>query len=79
LHIIGALADGSAARCYQMFGFDFLLDVDASVHLLEVNGSPACAEALRETIVGDLVRLLLDGAEAELGGFELVWEQGACD
>lgn len=75
-----AFAEGTAARCYQMLGWDFLLDANARVHLLEVNGSPACAEALRETIVGDLVAILLDGQHAsETTGFQLVWEsrQGA--
>jgi tubulin--tyrosine ligase len=70
-----ALADGTTASCYQLLGWDFLLDANARVHLLEINGSPACAEALRETIVGDLVAILLDGQHASQGtGFQLIWE-----
>jgi len=75
-----ALAEGSSARCHQLFGWDFLLDANCRVHLLEINGSPACAEALRETIVRDLVAILLDGQHAsQETGFQLIWQnkQGA--
>ena len=29
---------------FQLFGFDFLLDDQLQVHLIEINGAPACAE-----------------------------------
>ena len=29
---------------FQLFGFDFLLDDQLQVHLIKINGAPACAE-----------------------------------
>jgi tubulin--tyrosine ligase len=31
-------------KCFQLFGYDFLLDADFNCHLLEVNATPAFAE-----------------------------------
>jgi len=30
--------------CFQLFGFDFLIDDTMKVWLVEVNGAPACAQ-----------------------------------
>lgn len=46
-------------RGWQLFGFDFLIDAEQRVHLLEINGSPAIADALRACITADLARLLI--------------------
>ncbi|GCB75910.1 hypothetical protein scyTo_0015393 [Scyliorhinus torazame] len=31
---------------FQLFGFDFMVDEDLKVWLIEVNGAPACAQRL---------------------------------
>ena len=37
------ITDGLGYRSFQVFGFDFMLDCDFKVWLIEVNGAPACA------------------------------------
>jgi hypothetical protein len=46
------------ARPFQLFGFDFMLDSGAQVHLLEVNGSPAARELLLPSVAAEIVRVL---------------------
>uniref|UniRef100_UPI0035901AF7 tubulin--tyrosine ligase n=1 Tax=Myxine glutinosa TaxID=7769 RepID=UPI0035901AF7 len=41
---------------FQMFGFDFMVDEDFHVWLIEVNGAPACAQKL----YGDLCQGIID-------------------
>jgi hypothetical protein len=53
------LRDKAGVRGFQLFGFDFLVDALRTVHLLEVNGSPAIAQALRAQITADLADVLL--------------------
>lgn len=55
----GGVDGECGVRGWQLFGFDFLVDADKRVHLLEVNGSPAIAEKLRPRIAADLAHLLL--------------------
>eukprot|EP00756_Hemistasia_phaeocysticola_P026803 Hpha_TRINITY_DN16084_c1_g4::TRINITY_DN16084_c1_g4_i1::g.120584::m.120584 len=43
---------------YQLFGFDFLLDGALRSWLLEVNGSPAIAEVLKDDMSADLAELV---------------------
>eukprot|EP00056_Hartaetosiga_gracilis_P008548 m.122149 g.122149 ORF g.122149 m.122149 type:complete len:121 (+) comp12934_c0_seq2:879-1241(+) len=45
---------------FQLFGFDFLVDAEYKVWLLEINGAPAAAERLREKIAGDICSLIID-------------------
>jgi tubulin--tyrosine ligase len=84
-------APAAGMRAYQMFGFDFLVDAQYRVHLLEVNASPGTAEALRPQIARDLLAIVVarlgarpvagaaDAAAREAaakGGFELVYSPG---
>jgi hypothetical protein len=46
------------SRPFQLFGFDFMLDADAQVHLLEINGSPAARQVLLPSVAQDIVRVL---------------------
>eukprot|EP01062_Namystynia_karyoxenos_P039656 TRINITY_DN28855_c0_g1_i1.p1 TRINITY_DN28855_c0_g1~~TRINITY_DN28855_c0_g1_i1.p1 ORF type:complete len:1392 (+),score=438.61 TRINITY_DN28855_c0_g1_i1:81-4178(+) len=68
MHRITALTINSAKRhltktfpplCpFQLLGFDFLLDGDGRSWLLEVNGSPAIAEVLKEDMSADLAEVV---------------------
>ena len=53
-------AYGSDAACFQLFGFDFILDENLRLVLLEVNGAPGIAEKLNQIIVDDLIELVVD-------------------
>ena len=33
-------------QSFQLFGFDFMVDEDFKVWLIEINGAPACAESV---------------------------------
>eukprot|EP00906_Rhabdomonas_costata_P033920 RCo047760 len=45
--------------CYQVFGFDFMLDENFTVFLIEINGQPAVAEALLPAFTQDCIDLLI--------------------
>ena len=47
-------------RAFNVFGYDFLVDADLKVWLLEVNSSPAVAEDLLQQFTKDLVELAVD-------------------
>jgi len=44
-------------HCFQLFGFDFMLDDRLKLWLLEVNGSPMIADKLRDNMVADLLQI----------------------
>ncbi|XP_067680791.1 tubulin--tyrosine ligase-like isoform X2 [Haliotis asinina] len=45
---------------FQLLGFDFMVDNDLKVWLLEVNGAPACAQKLLSSLVQSLVETAID-------------------
>lgn len=47
-------------RAFNVFGYDFLVDEDLGVWLLEVNSSPAVAEELLPEFTKDLIELAID-------------------
>jgi len=47
-------------RSFQLFGFDFMIDADFKVFLIEINATPASAEHLLENMVKDLVEVVID-------------------
>jgi len=49
-----------AMCCFQIFGFDFLVDDGFRVWLLEVNGQPWVAEALRPEFITDVIELVIN-------------------
>ena len=44
---------------FQLYGYDFIIDSDFRVWLLEVNGAPAAADRLRPAIARDIVALCI--------------------
>lgn len=52
--------EGLGYHSFQLFGFDFMIDAQFHVWLLEVNGAPACAKALLPALAQDLVRKAID-------------------
>ncbi|KAK2550820.1 Tubulin--tyrosine ligase [Acropora cervicornis] len=52
--------EGLGYDSFQLFGFDFMVDAKFHVWLLEVNGAPACANALLPALAEDLVRKAID-------------------
>jgi len=55
----GTERDGAAVDCFQLFGFDFMMDDAGKVWLIEVNGSPASAEALLDRMMEDLINVVI--------------------
>jgi len=47
-------------NCFQVFGFDFMVDSALKVWLVEVNSSPAIAEALADEFAKDVVSVAVD-------------------
>ncbi|XP_050405048.1 tubulin--tyrosine ligase [Patella vulgata] len=45
---------------FQLFGFDFILDENFKVWLLEINGAPACAQKLLPDLIDSLVATAID-------------------
>ena len=48
-------------RCFQLFGYDFIVSDGLEVHLLEINGSPGAAASLLRPMVDGMLRLLIPG------------------
>ncbi|XP_069810361.1 tubulin--tyrosine ligase [Dendropsophus ebraccatus] len=46
-------------QSFQLFGFDFMVDEDLKVWLLEVNGAPACAQKLYAELCRGIVDLAI--------------------
>ncbi|ORC87375.1 tubulin---tyrosine ligase [Trypanosoma theileri] len=49
----------SCTPCFQVFGYDFLIDERLRVWLLEINGSPGTAERVITTLVADTIEIVL--------------------
>lgn len=45
-------------RCFQLFGYDFMLDDRLQVKLLEINGSPGLAERYLSPVVSEMIQRL---------------------
>eukprot|EP01052_Picozoa_sp_SAG31_P034585 SAG31_NODE_4063_length_3625_cov_1.344016_4_plen_198_part_00 len=50
----------ASAVSFQLWGLDFMLDVDCNATLLEANVSPACAEVLLPQFAADFVEAIID-------------------
>lgn len=72
-HVLGD--PGCCVSCFQLLGYDFIVDAACRAWLLEVNGSPGVANHLLEPMVRDMLPLVLgqcDGAafERKESGFD---------
>lgn len=51
-------------QCFQLFGYDLMVDEDLNVSLLEINGSPGAAQALLPAMVEGIVKVLEEEEKA---------------
>lgn len=74
-------------HCFEMYGYDVLIDVDYKPWLLEVNASPSLTAntvadyEMKYGLLDDLLTLLdfekyLAGNELQVGGFDLLYKDG---
>eukprot|EP00930_Biecheleria_cincta_P095872 TRINITY_DN87770_c0_g1_i1.p1 TRINITY_DN87770_c0_g1~~TRINITY_DN87770_c0_g1_i1.p1 ORF type:complete len:532 (+),score=97.40 TRINITY_DN87770_c0_g1_i1:127-1722(+) len=74
-------------HCFELYGYDILLDMDYKPWLLEVNASPsltantAADYDMKFGLLDDLLTLLdmekyLSGTELQVGGFDLLYKDG---
>eukprot|EP00438_Fugacium_kawagutii_P021386 Skav232433 [mRNA] locus=scaffold189:192919:197144:- [translate_table: standard] len=75
-------------HCFEMYGYDILIDVDFKPWLLEVNASPSLTAntvadyEMKYGLLDDLLTLLdfekyLTGNELQIGGFDLLYKDGS--
>lgn len=74
-------------RCFEMYGYDILLDNDLKPWLIEINASPSLTASsnddynLKFGLLDDVLNIVdlegrLSGKEKHIGGFDLMWDDG---
>ncbi|KAK6185144.1 hypothetical protein SNE40_007440 [Patella caerulea] len=74
-------------HCFEMYGFDVILDSKLKPWLIEINASPSLTASgkedyqLKHGLLNDVLNVLdlenrLSGQERRIGGFDLLWDDG---
>lgn len=72
-------------RCFELYGFDILIDASLKPWILEVNGSPSMTanttldnelklSVLDDTFTVQDMERILTGQEEQIGGFDLIYK-----
>lgn len=71
-------------HCFELYGYDILIDQELKPWLIEVNASPALTGdqqdyQLKQNLVQDVIDVIdlegkCSGQERQIGGFDLIWD-----